>query len=46
MEVLIPGFAGNSMVTGVSPEQYIKTNEFGLSEKSRYWATFRNTPMI
>ena len=39
MEVLIPGFAGNSMATGVSPE-------FGLFEKSRYWATFGNAPMI
>ena len=31
MEVLVPGWVGNSMVTGVSPEQYRDINEFGLS---------------
>ena len=45
-EVLIPGSVGNSMVTGVSPEQYRDINEFGLSEESRHWAAFRNAPMV
>ena len=36
MEVLIPGWVRNSMVTGVSPEQYREINEFGLSEQSRH----------
>ena len=46
MEVLIPGSVGNSMVTGVSPEQYREINEFGLSEQSRHWAAFGNAPMV
>ena len=46
MEVLIiPGWVGNSMVTGVSPKQYREINEFGLSEQSRHWAAFGNAPM-
>ena len=35
---------GNSTVTGVSPEQYRKINEFGLCEQSRHWATFGYRP--
>ena len=46
MEVLIPGSEGNSMVTGVSPEQYKEINEIGLSEQSRRWAAFGNAPMV
>ena len=46
MEVLIPGSVGNSMVTGVSPEQYREINESGLSEQSRHWAAFGNAPMV
>ena len=46
MEVLIPESIGNSMVTGVSPEQYREINEFGLSEQSRHWAAFGNAPMV
>ena len=46
MEVLIPGSVGNSMVTGVSPEQYREMNELGLSEQSRHWAAFGNAPMV
>ena len=46
MEVLIPGSVGNSMVIGVSPEQYREINEFGLSEQSRQWAAFGNAPMV
>ena len=46
LEVLIPGSVGNSMVTGVSPEQYREIHEFGLSEQSRYLAVFGNAPMI
>ena len=46
MEVLIPGWVGNSMVTGVSPEQSREINEFGLSEQSRHWAAFGNAPMV
>ena len=46
MEVLIHGSVGNSMVTGVSPEQYREINEFGLSEQSRHWAAFGNAPMV
>ena len=46
MEVLIPGSVGNSMVTGVSPEQYREINEFGLSEQSRHWTAFGNAPMV
>ena len=46
MEVLILGSVGNSMVTGVSPEQYRETNEFGLSEQSRHWEAFGNAPMV
>ena len=42
MEVLVPGSVGNSMVTGVSSEQYREINEFGLSEQSRLWAAFGN----
>ena len=45
-EVLIHGSVGNSMVTGVSPEQYREINEFGLSEQSRHWAAFGNAPMV
>ena len=46
MEVLIPGSVGNSMVTGVSPEQYREINEFKLSEQSKHWVTFGNAPMV
>ena len=46
MEVLIPGWVGNSVVTGVSPEQYREINEFGLTEQSRHWAAFGNAPMV
>ena len=46
MEVLIPGSVGNSMVTGLSPEQYREMNGFGLSEQSRHWAAFGNAPMV
>ena len=46
MEVVIPGSVRNSMVTGVSPEQYREINEFGLSEQSRHWAAFGNAPMV
>ena len=46
MEVLIPGSLGNSIVTGVSPEQYREINESGLSEQSRHWAAFGNAPMV
>ena len=47
MEVLIPGSVENSMVTGVSPEQFREINEFGLlSEQSRHWAEFGNASMI
>ena len=46
MEVLIPGSVGNSMVTGVSSEQYREINEFGLSEQSRYLAAFGDAPMV
>ena len=46
MEVLIPGSVGNSIVTGVFPEQYREINEFGLSGQSRHWAAFGNAPMI
>ena len=34
------------MVTGVSLEQYRKSNEFGLSEDSRNWTAFGNAPII
>ena len=46
VEVLVPGSVGNSMVTGVSREQSIEINEFGLSEQCRHWAAFRNAPMV
>ena len=46
IKVLIPGSVGNSMVTGVSPEQYREINESGLSEQSRHWAAFGNAPMV
>ena len=46
MEVLVPGSVGNSMVTGVSLEQYREINEFGLSEQSRHWAALGNAPMV
>ena len=46
VEVLIPGSVGNSMVTGVSPEQYREINEFGFSEQSRHWAAFENAPIV
>ena len=46
MEVLTSGSVGNSMATGVSPEQYREINEFGLSEQSRHWAAFGNAPMV
>ena len=46
MEVLIPGSVGNSMVTGVSPEQYREIDEFRLSVQSRHWAAFGNAPMV
>ena len=46
MEVVIFGSEGNLMVTGVSPEQYRETNEFGLPEQSRHWAAFGNAPMV
>ena len=45
-EVLIPGSVGNSMITGVSPEQYREINEFGHSEQSRHWVAFGNAPMV
>ena len=32
------------MVTGVSPEQYRKMDEFGLFEQSRHRAAFGNAP--
>ena len=38
--------SGNLMVTRVSPEQRRKSNEFGLSEQSRHWATFGNASII
>ena len=46
MEVMIPGSVGNSMATGVSPEQHREINEFGLSEQSRHWAAFGNAPIV
>ena len=46
MEVLILGSVGNSMVTGVSPEQYREINEFGQSEQSKHWVAFGNAPMV
>ena len=45
-EVLNPGSVGNSMVTGVSPEQYGEIDEFGLFEQSRHGEAFGNAPMI
>ena len=46
MEVLIPASVGNSMVTGVSPEQYREINEFELSEQNKHRVTFGDTPMV
>ena len=46
MKILNPGSIGNSMVTGVSPEQYGDINEFGLFEQSRHGAAFGNAPMV
>ena len=46
VEVLAPGSVGNSMVTGVSSQQYKEINEFGLTEQSRSWAAFGNVPMV
>ena len=45
-EILIPGSVGNSMIAGVSPEQYREINEFGLSEQTRHWVAFGNAPMV
>ena len=45
MDVLNPGSVGNSMATGVSPEQYEKINEFGLLEQSRHGAAVGNATM-
>ena len=36
IKVLIPGSVRNSMVTGVSPEQYREINEFGLYGKEYF----------
>ena len=34
------------MIDGVTEEQFRELNEFPLSEQSRKWAAFADTPML
>ena len=46
MEVVSPGADGNSMVEGVTEDQYREINEFPLKEQSKAWAAFGTPPML
>lgn len=42
LEAVIPSSVGNSMVRGVTEDEYEKINSFPLSEQSRGWEAFHD----
>ena len=46
MQVVAPGSGVEGMIDGVTEEQFRELNEFPLSEQSRNWAAFADTPML
>ena len=46
MQVVAPGSESQSMIRGISEEQFRHINEFPLSEQSRSWAAFGNEPLL
>ena len=46
MQVVAPGSEAQSMVKGITEEQFRYINEFPLSEQSRSWSAFGNEPML